>query len=115
MGERVNLPPGCGGFTCADGTRYDAKPGTSVTLEDKHAAKLRKSNHRAIGLVTPMSYALGTKDGMRCPACRFLGQAWTTECPRCQTTMVPDGEMATATATMESGGGGCCGGGCCGG
>jgi hypothetical protein len=88
MGERVNLPPGCGGFTCLDGSRYDAKPGTSVVLEDHHAAKLKKSQHSAIGLVTSMSYSLGTKMGTRCPTCRFLGQAWTTECPRCHSEMI---------------------------
>jgi hypothetical protein len=88
MGERFNLPPGCAGFTSVDGSRISAKAGTSVVLEDHHAARLKKSAHASIGLVTPMSYALGTKKSTLCPACNFLGQAWTTECPRCQTVML---------------------------
>jgi hypothetical protein len=89
MGERFNLPPGCAGFTSADGTRYNAKAGTSVVLEDHHADRLKKSAHNTVGLVTPMSYALGTKKSTRCTStgCHFIGQAWTTECPRCGSEM----------------------------
>jgi hypothetical protein len=105
MGERFNLPPGCAGFTSADGSRISAKAGTSVVLEDHHAARLKKSAHASIGLVTPMSYALGTKKSTLCPACNFLGQAWTTECPRCQTEMLREDGYTSgpdAPGTQES-------------
>jgi hypothetical protein len=84
MGQRVQLPPGCAGFRCADGSVYSAKPGTSVVLEDRHATSLSKSQHQSIGLVTAgESFSLGTKESRRCPECRFLAQAWSQDCPRC--------------------------------
>lgn len=83
MGERVELPPGCAGFRCADGTVYKAKPGSAVTLDDRHAKALRNSQHRSIGLVTPPAFAIGTKNGRWCPECRRLWQAWSVVCPKC--------------------------------
>lgn len=84
MSQRVNLPPGCGGFTCADGTRYNAKPGTSVVLEDQHAKALSQSQHQSIGLVKAgESFALGTKRGRYCEVCARMWQAWSVQCPKC--------------------------------
>lgn len=98
MSQRVQLPPGCGGFTTADGTRYDAKPGTSVVLEDRHASALAKSQHSSIGLVTAPSYRLGTKKSRWCPDCGFHAQAWTQACPRCRVPTVSGEEIAVQTA-----------------
>jgi hypothetical protein len=83
MSERVSLPPGCAGFTCADGTKYTAKKGTSVVIEDRHADALKKSQHSSIGLVTQQSHRLATKAGRWCHACHRLWQAWSEVCPRC--------------------------------
>jgi hypothetical protein len=84
MSQRVNLPPGCGGFRCADGSVYSAKPGTSVTLEDRHAKALSSSQHQSIGLVKAgESFALGTKRGQYCEDCHRMWQAWSQVCPRC--------------------------------
>jgi hypothetical protein len=84
MGQRVQLPPGCAGFTCADGSRYSAEAGTSVVLEDHHARSLSKSQHSEIGLVKASEgFSLGTKRGRRCVSCARLWQAWSLECPRC--------------------------------
>ena len=81
---RVNLPAGCGGFTSADGSRYDAKPGTSVELSDVQAARLAKSQHASIGMITlNPGTRLATKGGRRCVPCHFLAQSWSVVCPRC--------------------------------
>jgi hypothetical protein len=93
--ERVQLPPGCGGFTTADGTRYDAKPGTSVVLEDRHADALARSQHSSIGLVTKPSTGIGTKKGRWCRPCRRLWQAWSQVCPKCGQDTVPEADMET--------------------
>jgi hypothetical protein len=84
MTVRVNLPPGCGGFTSADGSRYDAKPGTSVEVSDKHAARLRTSANASSGLITvDPGTQIGTRRGRWCASCRRLWQAWSALCPRC--------------------------------
>lgn len=93
MSQRVQLPPGCGGFTTADGSRYDAKPGTSVVLEDRHADALAKSQHSSIGLVTKGSTRLNTKAGRWCRPCRRLWQAWSSTCPKCEGPTVPEADM----------------------
>lgn len=84
MSAKVNLPPGCGGFTCADGTRYDARPGTSVVVSDRHADALDRSQYAEKDLLTakqPLSF--GTKRGRWCQACRRVWNAWNDVCPRC--------------------------------
>ena len=81
---KINLPPGCGGFTSADGSRYDAKPGTSVDVSDVHAARLRKSAHTAVGMITvDPGTVIGTKGGRVCAPCRRTWQVWSLDCPRC--------------------------------
>ena len=84
MSQRVQLPPGCAGFRCADGSVYSAKAGTSVVLEDRHAKALSSSQHQSIGLVKAgESFALGTKKGRYCSGCARIWQAWSLECPKC--------------------------------
>ena len=91
MSKKIQLPPGCGGFTSADGSRYDAKPGTSVEVSDEHAARLRHSAHTSIGMITvDPGTAIGTKKGRYCPPCHRLWQAWSARCPRCGSPTVPE-------------------------
>jgi hypothetical protein len=81
---KVNLPPGCGGFTCADGTRYDAKPGSSVTVDDRHAKSLKVSQYSEADFISADgALSFGTKRGQRCEPCNRTWNAWNTECPRC--------------------------------
>lgn len=84
MSQRVQLPPGCAGFRCADGSVYSAKAGTSVVLEDRHAKALSRSQHQEIGLVkSGESFSLGTKRGRVCDTCARTWQAWSLQCPKC--------------------------------
>lgn len=83
MSERVSLPPGCAGFTTADGRTLPAKAGSTMTLEDNDHARLMKSAHAANGLISNMSYRLGTKKGRWCAKCLRLWQAWSLTCPKC--------------------------------
>ena len=102
MSETVSLPPGCQGFTTMRGEVLKPNSNGTITLEDHDAKSLRSSQHRSIGLVTPMSFNLGTKAGTRCPACHFHGQAWTTECPRCQSEMVSDADSSLEITVVSS-------------
>jgi hypothetical protein len=101
MGTRVQLPPGCAGFRCADGSVYSAKPGSSLVLEDRHADALKKSQHSSIGLVTGESHRLGTKNGRWCRACARLWQAWSAECPRCGDLTEPEMPVSDVSAASS--------------
>ena len=92
MPRKIQLPPGCGGFTSADGSRYDAKPGTSVEVSDEHAARLRKSAHTAVGMITvDPGTVIGTKRGRVCVPCGGRRwQAWSALCPRCGAATDPE-------------------------
>jgi hypothetical protein len=90
MSERVTLPPGCAGFTTADGRTLPAKAGTSIVLEDHDVARLMKSGHAANGLISRQAHRLGTKQGRWCLACRRLWQAWSLECPNCHEPTMPE-------------------------
>ncbi|GAA4626887.1 hypothetical protein GCM10023196_036970 [Actinoallomurus vinaceus] len=84
MSTRVTLPPGCYGLQMGDGTKYTAKPGSTVTVEDRHAGAIKTSTNGRTGVVSATrSYGLATKAGRWCEPCRFLAQAWATTCPRC--------------------------------
>lgn len=83
---KVQLPPGCKGFDCKDGTRYTAtKPGGQVTVSDRHADAIKDSQFagdaQLIGNIGRESF--GTRRTMKCPKCRRLWNAWTTECHKC--------------------------------
>jgi hypothetical protein len=84
VGTRVQLPAGCYGIQCADGSSYTANPGSHIEVSDRHAAAIRQSQHQAIGMLNgTQGHYLGTKKGRWCQPCRFLAQAWSIECPRC--------------------------------
>jgi hypothetical protein len=84
MSTRIELPPGCSGITCQDGTRYTGRKGGSVVVDDRHAAAIARSRHGGTGLITAARMTqLGTRTGRWCPACARLWQAWSRTCPRC--------------------------------
>lgn len=84
MSTRVELPTGCYGLKMPDGTKYDAKPGRSVVVEDHHARQVAKSSNAKLGIVdASKGYAIGTRRGKRCDDCQFLAQGWASACPRC--------------------------------
>jgi hypothetical protein len=92
MSKKIQLPPGCGGFTSADGSRYDAKPGTSVEVSDEHAARLRQSAHTSIGMITvDPGTVIGTRKGRVCVPCGGRRwQVWSLDCPKCGSPTEPE-------------------------
>lgn len=98
MGTRVQLPPGCAGFDCKDGTRYSAdRPGGAVTVSDRHADALRTSQFAGdghlIGNIGRLSF--GTRGSRVCPGCRRIWNVWTDVCHRCGVaTYDPDAASA---------------------
>jgi hypothetical protein len=83
---KVNLPPGCSGFTCTDGTKYTGKPGGHVDVSESHAYDIsRNSELGGNGGLVSLSNVLtiGTKKGQWCNACGRMWQAWSKVCPRC--------------------------------
>jgi hypothetical protein len=92
MSRKIQLPPGCIGFTSADGTKSpEVRQGTSVTISDEHASRLRKSAHASIGMITvDPGTVIGTKKGRWCASCRRLWQAWSDFCPKCGEATQPE-------------------------
>lgn len=94
MTVRVNLAPGCSGFTMAgDGTHYKAgRPGGHVDVADHHAPYIDgMSGNGDAGLLSAKgAHYLGTKAGRWCAPCSFLAQIWSKECPRCGRPTVPE-------------------------
>lgn len=83
---KVNLPPGCTGLDCKDGTRYTAdKPGGAVEISDRHATAVKtgqfSGDGHLLGNVGQLSF--GTKKSRRCEPCGRIWNAWSTECPKC--------------------------------
>ena len=104
MTQRVNLPPGCMGFKATDGTRYTAKAGTFVNVEDKHIGALRAQDYASAGLVDAGPEKLFTVrkgDGRWCVACCRLWNRWNPVCPKCDGETVPEDEMEKRDVQME--------------
>lgn len=93
MSVRVNLPPGCSGFNCKDGTRYKAdRAGGAVTVSDRHAKAINEGQFGQKGFINATgALSFGTKKGMRCEPCGRVWNAWNDQCPRCGTETVPLG------------------------
>lgn len=85
MGTKVQLPPGCSGFDCKDGTKYTAnKAGGQVTVEDRHASAINSGQYGDTGLVSAKgALSFGTKTGQLCEPCGRLWNSWNKVCPRC--------------------------------
>jgi hypothetical protein len=86
MSTKVQLPPGCYGFDCKDGTKYTGRPGGSVTVSDRHAKALNQSQFggdaNLVGNVGRVSF--GTKKTRVCAPCGGRRwNAWNETCPRC--------------------------------
>lgn len=95
---KVNLPPGCSGFNCKDGTRYKAnKPGGTVEVSDRHADAINTGQFGEKGFISAKgALTFGTKKGRWCVACKRVWNAWSHECPRC-------GEATTAYEPVDGG------------
>jgi hypothetical protein len=94
MSQTFTLPPGCKGFTTAEGTTLRSNGNGTITLEDHHANRLLHSAHASIGLISQQVHSLGTKTGKWCRACRFLAQGWAEVCPKCAGPVVPESELS---------------------
>lgn len=97
---RINLPPGCNGFSDGDKKYLSAKPGGYVELDsDKDAGALRKlknQDYASAGLVDagPEKQFIKRKGGGRwCPTCNFLAHGWTKVHSKCGTETVPEEDM----------------------
>lgn len=90
MGVKVNLPPGCSGLDCKDGTKYTAaKPGGVVEVDDRHARAINTGQYGEKGFISATgAMSFGTKRGMVCEPCGRVWNAWTTACHHCGTPTV---------------------------
>jgi hypothetical protein len=77
-----------------DGTRYNARKGSAVTVSDEHAAAVRRYSGGDAAILSGAFRAFGgTGDGRWCHACRFLAQAWSVTCPKCAAETIPESAM----------------------
>lgn len=85
MSVKVQLPPGCSGFDCKDGTKYTAnKKGGMVEVSDRHAAAINKGQYGETGFISAKgSLSFGTRQGRWCGDCKRLWNVWNSACPRC--------------------------------
>ena len=87
------------GFKADDGTRYVAKPGTFVNVDDKHMPALKQQQYASAGLVDAGAEKFFVKagpEGMWCPSCpnNTIWHHWKTVCPDCGADTVPESEMS---------------------
>lgn len=81
---KVQLPPGCYGFDCKDGTKYTGKPGGTVEVSDRHAKAINRGQYGAQDFISAKGQvSFGTKKGQECPSCGRLWNAWNKTCPKC--------------------------------
>lgn len=85
MSVKVQLPPGCKGFDCKDGTKYTAKKaGGQVEVSDRHAAAINGGQYGDTGLVSAKgAQSFGTRKGRWCEPCHTVWNVWTTHCNKC--------------------------------
>lgn len=82
---KVQLPDGCYGLEMASGKKYRAgKPGGAVEVSSSDAHYINTSWYGQSGVMNGSAqFALGTKRGRFCTACKRVWQAWSEHCPRC--------------------------------
>jgi hypothetical protein len=87
MSVKVNLPPGCKGFDCKDGTKYTApRAGGTVTVSDRHAAAIESGQYGQQDFISGKgSQSFGTKKGRQCPDCGRVWNVWNAHCTKCGT------------------------------
>lgn len=81
------------GIQAFDGKSVKAtREGGRMFVEDHHAKAINAMGGNGdAGLVNASNrVVIGTKRGMRCPACHRLWNAWNAECPKCQQPTVPE-------------------------
>ena len=90
MSVKVQLPPGCSGFDCKDGTKYTAnRAGGMVEVSDRHASAINKGQYGEQDFISAKGQAsFGTKKGQECPSCGRLWNAWNKVCPKCDVETV---------------------------
>lgn len=81
----VQLPPGCKGLDCKDGTRYTAtRAGGSVKVDERHARAINQGQYGQKDFISAKGQqSFGTKRGQYCDPCRRLWNAWNKTCPKC--------------------------------
>lgn len=85
MSVKVQLPPGCSGFDCKDGTKYTAnRPGGHIEVSDRHADAINGGQYGDTGLVSAKgALSFGTKKSRWCANCARVWNAWNETCPKC--------------------------------
>lgn len=85
MGVKVQLPPGCSGFDCKDGTKYKAnRPGGMVEVSDRHAKAINQGQYGEKDFISAKGQvSFGTRSGQLCTPCGRLWNAWNKTCPKC--------------------------------
>lgn len=86
------------GFKADDGTRYVAKPGTFVNVDDKHMPALKNQQYACAGLVDAGAEKFFVKagpEGRWCPGCpsNTIHHSWTRTCPHCGSETILESEM----------------------
>jgi hypothetical protein len=93
VGVKVNLPPGCSGFNCADGTKYSGRPGGTVEVADRHAKAINKGAYGQQDFIAATgATSFGTKKGRWCQTCNRLWNAWNHTCSKCGNATVLEGQ-----------------------
>jgi hypothetical protein len=102
---KVLLPPGCMGFKADDGTRYVAKPGTHVDVDERHIPALQAQQYATAGLVDAGPEKQFIRDekkrGRWCPDCIKLWHAWAKTCRLCGKETLSETEMESREVTMK--------------
>lgn len=92
MATKVQLPPGCSGFDCKDGTKYTAsRPGGSVTVSDRHANSINQGQYGQQDFISAKgTLSFGTKNGRWCTSCNRLWNQWNFTCSKCGSETVEE-------------------------
>jgi hypothetical protein len=102
---RVQLPPGCMGFS--DGNDRFLPEGSNrfVNIDDTDPAgkkalkKLKSQDYASAGLVDAgpeKLFVRGGPEGKWCPGCpnNTIFHSWTKTCPSCGSETIPESEMS---------------------
>jgi hypothetical protein len=82
----VQLPPGCKGFDCKDGTRYTAgKAGGFVKVDERHARAINQGQYGQQDFISGKGQqSFGTRKGQLCTSCGRIWNAWNKTCLKCE-------------------------------
>ena len=104
MGVKVQLPPGCSGFDCADGTKYTAnRKGGTVEVSDRHASAINSGQYGQQDFISAKSaLSFGTKNGRWCQRCNRLWNAWNKTCSKCGDPTMTEADLIEAGGVSAS-------------